>query len=101
MTATLRLGPIPKTETVKLTIALPSSLKADLQRYAELHTQTFGEKIDVPTLIPHMLQTFITRDRAFQKRTRTAVAAQDLRNGAQSASNGLKSLPLVPQQPWD
>jgi hypothetical protein len=78
MTAKLRLGPIPKTETVKLTIALPSRLKADLERYAELHTQTFGEKIDVPTLIPHMLETFITRDRAFQTRTRTVAAAKSL-----------------------
>jgi hypothetical protein len=30
----LRLGPLPKTETVKLTFACPASLKQDLERYA-------------------------------------------------------------------
>ena len=32
----LRLGPLPKSETVKLTFACPASLKADLDRYATL-----------------------------------------------------------------
>ncbi|SHG82759.1 Protein of unknown function [Pollutimonas bauzanensis] len=33
----LRLGPLPKTESIKLTFASPASLKADLDRYAALH----------------------------------------------------------------
>ncbi|HBO2722946.1 TPA: DUF2274 domain-containing protein, partial [Pseudomonas aeruginosa] len=33
-TKKLRLGPLPKTESVKLTFACPASLKADLDRYA-------------------------------------------------------------------
>ena len=32
----LRLGPLPKSETVKLTFACPASLKADLDPYAAL-----------------------------------------------------------------
>ena len=32
-TKKLRLGPLPKTENVKLTFACPASLKADLDRY--------------------------------------------------------------------
>ena len=67
MNAKLRLGPIPKTETIKLTIALSSHLKTDLDRYAEVHAQTWGDKVDVPTLIRYMLETFIARDRAFRK----------------------------------
>ena len=63
----LRLGPLPKTETVKITIALTTALKADLERYAALHAQTYGEPIDAATLIPHMLETFMTRDRGFRK----------------------------------
>ncbi|MCL4777323.1 MAG: DUF2274 domain-containing protein [Gammaproteobacteria bacterium] len=63
----LRLGPLPKTETVKLTIACPITLKADLDRYAELHTQTYGEMVDAATLIPHMLEAFMARDRGFRK----------------------------------
>lgn len=63
----LRLGPLPKTATVKLTFACPVSLKEDLERYAELHAQTYGEPVDVVTLIPHMLEAFMARDREFRK----------------------------------
>ena len=70
-TSTLRLGPLPKTETVKLTIALTSALKADLERYAALHTQIHGEPVDAAMLIPHMLETFMTRDRGFKKSARS------------------------------
>lgn len=64
--AKLRLGPLPKTESVKLTIALTTPLKADLERYAALHAQTYGEPVDAVALIPHMLELFIMRDRGFK-----------------------------------
>jgi len=38
-TTKLRLGPLPKTESLKLTFTCPASLKADLERYAALHSQ--------------------------------------------------------------
>ena len=62
----LRLGPLPKTETVKLTIMLTAALKADLERYAALHAQSYGEPVDAVTLIPHMLESFMMRDRGFK-----------------------------------
>lgn len=65
----LRLGPLPKSESVKLTFACPVSLKADLDRYAALHAQTYGEPVDALALIPHMLEAFIARDRGFRKGT--------------------------------
>ena len=63
----LRLGPLPKTESVKLTFACPAALKADLDRYAALHAQTYGEAVDATTLIPHMLEAFMAADRGFGK----------------------------------
>ena len=66
----LRLGPLPRTETVKLSFACSVSLKEDLERYAELHAQTYGESVDALTLIPHMLEAFMARDRGFRKGTR-------------------------------
>ena len=45
-TKKLRLGPLPKTESVKLTFACPAGLKADLDRYAALHAQAYGEAVD-------------------------------------------------------
>lgn len=65
----LRLGPLPKTETVKLTITLTTALKTELDRYAALHAQTYGEAVDAVALIPHMLETFMARDRGFKQAT--------------------------------
>lgn len=66
-TKKLRLGPPPKTESVKLTFACRASLKADLDRYAALHAQAYGEAVDAEKLIPHMLEAFIMNDRAFKQ----------------------------------
>ena len=63
----LRLGPLPKTENVKLTFACPVSLKTQLDRYATLHAQTYGEAVDAVTLIPHMLEAFMAGDRGFRR----------------------------------
>ncbi|WP_249977387.1 DUF2274 domain-containing protein [Vreelandella olivaria] len=67
-TRKLRLGPLPKTEVIKLTFACPAGLKADLDRYAALHAQTYGEPVDAVTLIPHMLEAFMAGDRGFRRR---------------------------------
>lgn len=63
----LRLGPLPKTESTKLTFSCPTSLKAELDRYAALHAQTYGEAVDAVTLIPHMLDVFMAGDRGFRR----------------------------------
>ncbi len=63
----LRLGPLPKTESVKLTFSCPSDLKTELDRYAAQHAQTYGEATDALVLIPHMLAAFMDRDRGFRR----------------------------------
>lgn len=63
----LRLGPLPKTESVKLTFSCSVTLKAELDRYAALHAQTYGEAVDAATLIPYMLEAFMARDRGFKR----------------------------------
>jgi hypothetical protein len=68
-TRKLRLGPLPKTDSVKLTFMCPVVLKADLERYAAMHSQAYGEPVDALTLIPHILETFMARDRGFKKVT--------------------------------
>lgn len=62
----LRLGPLPKHEPVKLTVTLSAELKATLDRYAALHAQTYGERVDAAALVPHMLDAFMARDRGFR-----------------------------------
>ena len=66
MNTKLRLGPLPSTDTVKLTITVPVGLKAQLDRYAALHSETWGETVLAADLIPHMLTQFILRDKAFK-----------------------------------
>ncbi|AMV48301.1 DUF2274 domain-containing protein [Paraburkholderia caribensis] len=68
-TRKLRLGPLLRTESIKLTFACPASLKADLDRYAALYAQTYGEAVDATVLIPHMLEAFMAGDRGFRKGT--------------------------------
>ncbi|MGH7461564.1 MAG: DUF2274 domain-containing protein [Longimicrobiales bacterium] len=68
-TKRLRLGPLPKAESVKLTFSCPASLKADLDRYAALHAQAYGDAVDAATLIPHMLAAFMAGDRGFRRKT--------------------------------
>jgi len=63
----LKLGPLPKTEVTKLTIALPVVLKSDLEHYAALHSQQYGEAVDAATIIPYIVAAFIARDRGFQR----------------------------------
>lgn len=65
-TGTLRLGPLPRTEFVKLTLAVPADIKASLDRYADLHSQLNGEEVDAAALIPYMLAAFMARDRGFK-----------------------------------
>jgi hypothetical protein len=62
----LKIGPLPNPEKVKLLVQLSVELKASLDRYAQLHSQMGGRKVDAATLIPHMLQAFIDRDRGFR-----------------------------------
>nr|WP_315425882.1 DUF2274 domain-containing protein [uncultured Albidiferax sp.] len=63
----LRLGPLPRTESVKLTFTCTASLKAELDRYAALHAQIYGEAVDAMALVPHMLEAFMVRDRGFRR----------------------------------
>ena len=83
----LRLGPLPKTETVKLTFTCTAGLKAELDRYAALHAQTYGEAVDAATLIPHMLEAFMAGDRGFRRGSSTKPTA--LRHARASADADL------------
>ena len=76
MSGKLRLGPLPKTEVVRLTIALPVAVKADLDRYAELYGTAYGDQIDAAALAPHMLAAFMERDRGFRSARQAADASK-------------------------
>jgi hypothetical protein len=66
----LRLGPVPDNSVTKMSVSIPASLKAQLDKYAEIHSASFGAPVDAQTLIPMMLAGFLAKDRAFQRAIR-------------------------------
>ena len=88
MSSKLRLGPLPKTESVRLTVTLSATIKADLDRYAELYAREYGESVDMAALVPHMLATFMERDRAFRRGVQATIS---VKSGASSASSDATS----------
>lgn len=73
----LRLGPLPKNEIVRFTIALPAQVKADLERYAELYQASYGEAVDVAVLAAQMIAAFMERDRGFRAARQPARSVSD------------------------
>jgi hypothetical protein len=65
--ADLKLGPLPRQSTVRLTIALMEPLKEELDAYAAEHSRLY-EPVETAALIPHMLQAFLRTDRAWCNR---------------------------------
>jgi hypothetical protein len=41
----IKPGKLPNTTNVRITISLPDDLKGKLDRYAQLHSQTWGQKV--------------------------------------------------------
>jgi hypothetical protein len=69
----LRLGPLPKAATVKLTVTMRADLRAMLDQYAAEHSRVYDEPVDAVALVPYILEAFMERDRAFKpKRSRVA-----------------------------
>ena len=63
----LKICKLPDTTPVKLTIALPPDLQADLQDYARVYQQAYGETAKVADLVPSMLASFMGSDSNFKK----------------------------------
>jgi hypothetical protein len=63
----IMLGKLPNTKSVRITVLLPEALKAQLDRYAQLHTQTWEQQVDAAALVPHILAQYLANDRAFRQ----------------------------------
>ena len=86
--ADLKLGPLPRQSTVRLTIVLLEPLKEELDAYAAEHSRLY-EPVETAALIPHMLQAFLRTDRAWcsrQKQRGQAQASQH-RDSPKSVAN--------------
>lgn len=64
----------------QLRLSLEPALAAELDRYVEAYATEYGERVDLETLVPHILASFIAADRGFKKfkseQARTATASE-------------------------
>jgi hypothetical protein len=68
----IMLGRLPNTKSVRVTVLLPEALKAQLDRYARLHSQTWEQPVDAAALVPHILAHYLANDRAFRHAEKVA-----------------------------
>lgn len=65
MMAGLKLAKLPDRTPVKLSIQVSPQLHADLQAYAALYRDAYGQDEAIIDLIPSMLAAFLDGDRVF------------------------------------
>ncbi|MEQ1756534.1 MAG: DUF2274 domain-containing protein [Micropepsaceae bacterium] len=61
----LKIAKLPDRTPVKVTIALLPALHADLVAYLQLYEEVHGVAEQLPVLIPHILDSFLSSDRDF------------------------------------
>jgi len=70
----LKLGPLPKQESFKLTLILSKQLRDALDLYVSDYVSIHGPA-ELQDLAPHMLEAFIRSDKAFMKRHTESIRA--------------------------
>jgi len=71
MATRLRMGPLPKQETIKMTVSLTAELKEELDRYVATYRRLYGQQVDAAMLVPHMLARFMQTDRGYRRASKT------------------------------
>ena len=64
---TLKIAKVRDTTPTKLAISVTPDLKGDLDIYARLYEQAYGDKQNMTALIPLMLEAFLAGDAGFKK----------------------------------
>ena len=86
MVADLNLGPLPRQNTVKVTIVLSELLKEELDAYAAEHSRLYEQPVTTAELIPHMLETFLCTDRAWCNRRKQKGQEQSRRRASSTSA---------------
>jgi hypothetical protein len=66
----LKLGKLPSNVTVRMTVVVPEILKQQLDRYAKLHSRTWGQNLSTEQLVSAILCQFLASDATFQREER-------------------------------
>jgi hypothetical protein len=94
----LKLAKLPDRTPIKISITVNAVLNQDLQRYAVLYRDSYGEEASVVELIPFMLDAFLKSDPAFAKvrRERSPITGGDKSATAAHTSKTSKPASAVP-----
>lgn len=68
----IKLARLADRTPVKLSVSLPPELHRALSDYAEFYRETYGDAAAPGELIPAMLEAFLSGDKAFARRKRSA-----------------------------
>ena len=66
----LKLARLPPRQPIKIKIEVTPELHKLLDAYAQAYREAYGEAEKINELIPYMLETFLSSDRAFTKSRR-------------------------------
>ena len=90
----MKLAKLPDHSPVRITFVATAMLNNELQKYANLYRDTYGEAKPIADLIPSMLEAFIRSDPAFAKTQRKESTGKQVHRGKQSEQkNASKELP--------
>jgi hypothetical protein len=75
----LKISPVPRPETARLSITISKALMEAIELYAADFGTEFSCEPDISTLVPQMLEAFIRSDKAFMKRHKNSIREQAAR----------------------
>jgi len=63
----LRIGKLPDLTPVKMTIQVEPEVHRQLEDYARIYNERYGEEVAPVVLVPSMLASFLASDHGFKK----------------------------------
>ncbi|MHC2463306.1 DUF2274 domain-containing protein [Bradyrhizobium embrapense] len=72
----MKLAKLPDRTPEKLNVVLMPTLAKRLREYADFYAQTYGNREEVATLVPFMLEAFLDGDAEFRKGSKGRRAEQ-------------------------
>ena len=67
----LRIGQLPDRTPVKITVSVDPDLASALADYAAIYAETYGAEEKPETLVPAMLDLFLSSDAGFKRARKT------------------------------
>jgi hypothetical protein len=69
----LRIGKLPDLTPIKMTVQFSPDVHHQLEDYARIYFESYGEKVGPAVLVPKMVASFLASDSGFKKARRALV----------------------------